>query len=350
MGLFNLIKQNNSLSFENELPNKDLLYISYDKDIPRVNRGISITIRLDSNGNVIIDDETNQLPDPSTIYFHLPIAEEYDVPRLPYWPHYIELTLGQRYNYLKWLRNVEQPIDMGYVFLYYYGLERQLLIGDFEKAFDEIVKLRNTFVNKSFHKYSENALVHSAIMRDKIDYLMDLHQKTEISGYSNAMFLLAFNAGLGLGEEQLILIFHKAFTTSRKTVKENKPLFIECLTKTLNRRYGKPSFTIKDFDISKAKTITEARFANYSFPKDIQYVEITDFYQCKLLMQDLQSLFDETYTLYKSKKAELKSDKKPEEIELARKKKNENRYKKLLKEKKLTQEEFEIIMKYNDEH
>lgn len=350
MGLFDLIKRNSSVSFESELPNKELLYISYNKDIPQVNRGISVTIRLDSNGNVIIDDKTHQVPDPSTIYIHLPISEEQNVPGLPYWPHYIELTPGQRYNYLKWLRNVEQQMDMGYVFLYYYGLERQLLIGDFEKAFDEIVKLRNAHINKSFHKYSENALVHAAIIRDKIDYLMELHERTEISGYSNAMFLLAHNAGLDLGEEQLLLIFHKAFTTSRKAVKENKPLFVECLTSTLNRKYGKSSFSIKDFDISKVKTITEARFANYSFPKDIQYIDITDFYQCKPLMQELQSLFNETYALYKSKKAELKSDKTPEELELARKKRNENRYKKLLKEKKITQEEFEILMKYNSEN
>lgn len=350
MGLFDIIKRNSSVSFETELPNKDLLYISYDKEIPRVNRGIRITIRLDSNGNVFMDDKAEQVPDPSTIYIHLPISDENEVPGLPYWPHYIELTSGQRYNYLQWLRNVEQPIDMGYVFLYYYGLERQLLIGDFDKAFDEIVKLRNAHNNKSFHKYSENALVHAAIMRDKIDALIELHERTEISGYSNAMFLLAFNAGLDLGEEQLILIFHKAFTISRKPVKENKSLFTECLSSTLNRRYGKPSFTIKDYDISKTKTVTEARFANYSFPEEIQYVDITDFYQCKPLIQELQSVFDETYTLYKSKKAELKSDKTPEEIELARRKRNENRYKKLLKEKKLTQEEFEILMKYNQEN
>jgi len=350
MGLFNLIKNNNTVSFENEIPNKELLYISYDKDIPSVNRGISVTIRLDYNGNVIIEDKSNQVPDPSTIYIHLPISEDYNVPGLPYWPHYIELTTGQRYNYLNWLRDVEHSIDMGYVFLYYYGLERQLLIGDFDKAFKEIIKLRNVHTNKSFHKYSENALIHSAIIRNKVDYLIDLHEKTEISGYSNAMFLLAYNAELDLGEEQLILIFNKAFTTSRKAVKENKLLFLECLVNILNRRYGKSSFTLKDYDISKVKTVTEARFANYSFPKEIQYVEITDFYQCKQLMQDLHNLFDETYSLYKSKKSELKSNKTSEEIVIARKKRNENRYKKLIKEKKLTQEEFEILIKYNKEN
>ncbi len=347
MGIFDIIRHKGEVYFDKELPNKDLLYISFEKDIPSVYRGVHVIIRLDSNGNVVIDDKSYQVPDPSTIYVHLPISEDYNVPGLPYWPHYIELTPGQRHTYLSWLRNVEQPIDMGYVFLYYYGLERQLLIGDFDKAFDEIIKLRNAHINKSFQKYSENALVHAAIMRGKINSLIDLHERTDISGYSNAMFLLAYNAELDLGEEQLILIFHKAFTKSRIAVKENKALFVECLVHTLNRRFEKPSFAIKDYDISKVKTINEARFANYSFPKDIQFVEITDFYQCKNLMQDSQSLFEETYNLYKTRKSLLKSNKTPEEIEFAVKKKNENRYKKLLKEKQLSQTEFEMLMKFN---
>jgi len=350
MGLFDLIKHNNLASFENELPNKDLLYISYEKNIPCVNRGISVTISLDKNGNLVIDDKSNQIPDPSTIYVYLPISKENNIPELPYWPHYIELTSGQRYNYLCWLRDVEQPIDMGYVFLYYYGLERQLLIGNFEKAFNEIVKLRNAHINKSFQKYSENALVHAAIMRNKIDYLIDLHEKTEVSGYSNAMFLLAYNAGLELGINQLILIFHKAFITSRKAVKENKELFINCLESSLNRKFGKSFFAFKNYDISKVKTVTEARFANYSFPKEIQYVDITDFYQCKQLIQDLESLFEESYSLYKTRKTELKSSKTPEEIEISRRKRNDNRYKKLLKDKLITQEEYEILLNYNNQH
>ncbi len=55
-------------------------------------------------------------------------------------------------------------------------------------------------------------------------------------------------------------------------------------------------------------------------------------------MQDLESLFEESYSLYKSRKTELKSSKTPEEVELSRRKKNDNRYKKLLKDKLITQE------------
>lgn len=345
---FGLIKRTSPVSLERELPNKDLLYISYDRTIPSVNRGFSLTVNIDSNGHVVIDNHERQIPDPSTIYVHLPISEDYTVNQLPYWPHYIELTPGQRYGYLCWLRNVELPTDMGYVFLYYYGLERHLLIGGFDRAFDEIIKLRNVHKNKSFQKYSENALIHAAIMRDRIDRLMDLHEKTEVSGHSNAMFLLAYNAGLDLGVEQLLLIFYKAFTTSRKPTKEDKAIFIECLSYILMQKHGKPSFPIKDYDISKTRVAREPRFANYSFPKEIQYVEITDFYQCKSMMQDLQSLFNDTYSLYKSKKALLKSSKTPEEIAIALLKKNESRYKKLLKEKLITNHEYDILMQQNN--
>jgi len=348
MGLFDLIKSNAKASFEKELPNRDLLYISYDKEIPSVNRGLIITIGIDSNGKVVIDDKTKQLPDPSTIYVNLPISEDYNVAKLPYWPHYIELTSGQRYKYLCWLRNVAEPTDMGFVFLYYYGLERQLLVGNFDKAFDEIIKLRNSHENRSFQKYSENALVHSAIMRNRMDRLTDLHEKTEISGYSNAMFLLAYNSGLKLGIDQLLLIFYKAFTTSRKPIKEHKVLFVECMTEILNKRFDITSFDIKDYDISKVKTIVENRFANYSFPEEIQRTEIIDFYQCKPLMEDLKGIFDETYDLFKLKNKMNRSNKTPEEIQAAIFRKNENRYKKLLKEKKINQSEFELLMKYND--
>jgi len=350
MGLFDLIKKNSSVSYEHALPNKDLLYISYDRNIPSVLRGVHFAISLDSNGNIKIDDNINQIPDPSTIYFHLPILEEINVAPLPYWPHYIEITPGQRFIYLNWLRNVEQPIDPGYVFLYYYGLERQLLTGNFDKAFDEIIKLRNAHNNKSFQNYSENALVHAAIICGRTEKLINLHEKTVTSGYTNAMFLLAYNAGFGLGIEQLILIFHKAFITSRNAVKENKPLFIECLTEELTKRFGIASFPIKDYDISKVKTVTETRFANYSFPPEIQHVEITDFYQCKMLIEDLKLLFDDSYRLYKAKKSLTKIDKTPEEIEAAIQKKHENRYKKLLKEKMITQMEYDILIKFNNEN
>jgi hypothetical protein len=49
---------------------------------------------------------------------------------LGYYPHYAGITRRQRANYVQWLSHGRcQPLsDIGYAFLYFYGLERRLLI------------------------------------------------------------------------------------------------------------------------------------------------------------------------------------------------------------------------------
>lgn len=333
--------------FDKELPNKDLLYISYTEDIPELHRNAYFEVSFNDNGEIVMTDKSKSIPDPSTIYIYLPIMEEQDVPSLPYWPHYIEMTPGQRFRYLTWLRDVEQPIDMGYVFIYYYGLERHLLTDDFDRAFDEIIKLRNVHKNKSFLTYSENALIHGAILRNRIDRLMDLHERTEITGYSNALFLIAYNENIDLGGPQLSLIFHKSFPLSRKDMATDRELFNECIRNALLALYEKESINIGKYNINKVKTKTETRFANYSFSPELQTVEITDFYQCKELMADLESIFRTAHEYFKQEMKVRKSNKSPEETYADQLKRNENRYKKLLKEKKITDVEYKILSDYN---
>jgi len=286
-----------------EFENKDLLFISYEKTIPSTFRGIVFSLRIDENGHIKIDDTTNQIPDPSTIYTYLPIAEKYPVIPLPYFPHYIDILPEQRFAYLNWLRNIDSPIDTGYVFLYYYGLERHLLTGNFEKAFNQIIRLRNIHKNKSFQNYSEAALIHSCIMKNRLDMLIDLHTKTEISGFSNAQFLLAYNLKMNLSTQNLLQVFNRAFTLSRNALKKNYKLLEYCTEETLSNQYGRGGFPITEYNISKTKTKREIRFANYSFPDEIQFVEITDFYQCKPLMNDIEAIFKVSYEKFKKQTA-----------------------------------------------
>jgi len=291
------------LSVINGIEYRELLFISYDKKVPPINRSAVFSINLDTAGHVYSEISERQIPDPSTIYVYLPITDEHEVQPLPYWPHYIELNSGQRYIYLNWLRNIDNQIDIGYVFLYYYGLERHLLVGDFDKAFSQIIRLRNVHKNKSFQKYSENALIHSCVMRNRVDKLFDLHEKTEISGFSNTQFLLAYNLKMDLLPNNLIDIFYKAFILSRKAIKENRQLLDECIKEVMIHKYGKESFSIKEYSINSTVIITETRFANYSFPVEIQKVDITDFYQCVELMTDLELIFKLSYKKYKEQKA-----------------------------------------------
>lgn len=318
--------------FIHEIENKDLLFISYDKEIPEINRFATFNINIDENGQLKYEKVEKQIPDPSTIYIYLPISNKYEAAPSPYYPHYIELNPEQRYKYLCWLRNVDEPTDMGYVFLYYYGLERHLLVGNFDKAFDQIIRLRNAHKNRSFQTYSENALINSAILRNKVDKLIGLDELTEITGFSNTQLLLAYKFKLSLSADNLISIFYKIYPKCRKAVKEDKRLFIECIEDVLDGDL----FNIHKYNIDRVKTRTETRFGNYSFPKDIQTVQVPDFYTCPPFLKDIDVFFNSSYELLKEVRKEQRKNTKAsstkEDVQRAKESKNKERYSKLLKQ------------------
>lgn len=333
-----------------EIENKDLLWISYDRNVPQNIKGFSLTFSVDHLGRIKFNTVKTEKPDPSTIWVYLPIKAGY-AEKLPYWPHYIDLSPQQRYAYLSWLRNVDEPTDMGNVFLYYYGLERHLLLGDIDKAVTQIIRLRNTHKNKSFFNYSENSIIHACIMRDRLDLLLTLHEKTEVSGFKNIQFLLAYNLGFDLSPENVIWIFYKLYPKSRKAILGDREKIEQFTSDALLNIFGAPTFPIKQVvNIEKIKTTTEVRFCNYSFPDDIRNVEITDFYSSKELLSLIDRVFCLAYDSYKKDAAYLRklnsSPLSEEELLERQRKRDLNRYKRLLQDKKITQEEFEVLNKY----
>lgn len=72
-------------------------------------------------------------PEAALIDPSLPVRnsdDDYTVRRLGYWPSYSEATREARASYLNWLSNgrSDPSADIGYVFLYFYGLERRALV------------------------------------------------------------------------------------------------------------------------------------------------------------------------------------------------------------------------------
>lgn len=67
--------------------------------------------------------------DPSVIDPSLKIGSHHSDEPLGYWPSYKAATPGQRARYLAWLAGPRESIDeIGYVFLYFYGMERYVLL------------------------------------------------------------------------------------------------------------------------------------------------------------------------------------------------------------------------------
>lgn len=94
----------------------------------------------------------SQIVEPAAIDVSLPIARQGYAPtsrELPYWPKYSALTPAQRRNYLEWLAGGRHapPAELGYTFLFIYGLERRALEEhtDQKVVFDEVMRLREMY-------------------------------------------------------------------------------------------------------------------------------------------------------------------------------------------------------------
>jgi tellurite resistance protein len=104
--------------------------------------------------------------EPAAIDVALPVAPLAYQPQgreLGYWPRYDQLTPGQRRIFLDWVgsgRTVPPP-ELGYTFLFIYGLERRALIEQTDRrlVFDEVFRLRYMYgdhhsVSRSFDSYT----------------------------------------------------------------------------------------------------------------------------------------------------------------------------------------------------
>jgi hypothetical protein len=106
---------------------------------------------------------------------------------LSYWPSYRTLTPECRHDYLEWLASGKQAPDqdIGYVFLYFYGLERRLLIDtptpeEVRTLVAEVERLRLIYAgNHSFNGYSRRlleavAFLQNAALASHAEFLPDL--------------------------------------------------------------------------------------------------------------------------------------------------------------------------------
>jgi hypothetical protein len=96
----------------------------------------------------------------------LPVGSAGTAGPLGYWPSYQGASPDCRKRYLDWLASGKQStdIDIGYVFLYFYGLERRLLLdtpppAEIQALVQELERLRSLYhSNRSFDRYSQNLI------------------------------------------------------------------------------------------------------------------------------------------------------------------------------------------------
>jgi tellurite resistance protein len=117
--------------------------------------------------------------EPSLVDGQLPVqASQVDMAEklTSYWPSYSTISPAARRGYLQWLCSgrCAYPVDIGYVFIFFYGLERRAVVdsitdevarSELPAIAEEVKRLRTLYGdNTSFHGYVSNLLSHMQTM------------------------------------------------------------------------------------------------------------------------------------------------------------------------------------------
>jgi hypothetical protein len=254
---------------------KELLF--YTNEIPNKSNHSGLnTVELSfGSGTANIKYNDHVRFDPSRIYFKLPIMIPKDiiaVNKLPYMPSYVGMSPEQRYVYLTWLQDIANDIDVGYMFLFYYGLEWRLLIGPFEKAFDMIVRLRKNTKNGSFLAYSGNSLFYTSVISGRKEYFEKLHFLFDDEVWYDKQIMLKFFEKEPVFPNELSKIL-KGLNVNKRYLDEK--VYIELMGKLISEKYGHSYLLPQEsIDEDKVKEEDTPIFANFSMPDNIRITKV----------------------------------------------------------------------------
>ncbi len=188
-----------------------------------------------------IEDNETLYDEPSLIWTQLPVApNNSELPKQPYYyPRYDGLSPEMRFQYLNWLRDVSQPTWLSYVFLYLYGLNRHLILGDYEAAVEEVKLLLK---HHDIGAYAYNDLALASVIRGK--NILDKTPEIEEHLFDPA-WLRAYHK-MSLTPTVVLKYASRAGFTNTRYIKQQPDLFNKKLQQAiddLEKKIGGPFFS-----------------------------------------------------------------------------------------------------------
>lgn len=333
MGILNKLfskkenKQSNSLTvshrsiqsnFNALMVHTDLQNLLWIADGPQKNYIPKDTNRIFEYEGIRITFSSFSSQEPSLMSVKLPIQETVNpqnIDRPPYYPTYASLTDEQRGVYWKLLSDpYSGQLNIGYVFILYYGLERHLLEGDYEQAFRVILKLRDVYDNASFQSYSACALILTCLTRQRADLALEFYNSIDKSyelNFSDNLYLLCkIGLKLPLTASDIIRMAKTFEFTNQNYIKKYPDLFLKNINETMQS-----SLKAEELDISKYVTATEWKklrkqaipvFANMSIREQtIDIPFISENFKLKKVVYDL---LEQTHEKVKADLAKMRKD------------------------------------------
>ncbi len=255
-------------------------------------------------GGSTVTFQSTMMQEPSAIDMDLLIHDRLvNCPPLDYYPSYQALTPEQRTVYLNWLTDITAPIDIGYVFIFYYGLERHLFFGKREAALATILTLREFHTNSSFLAYSGNALMLYALLNDRPDIAQRIESK------QRSVDLQLFSAALlrhSLTAAEITSAHRKFSFENNRYIKGHPELFRSTLEELLTSQYGSNVLPITLEDFQEAKATFTLALANYSLLPEQRFLALPDISSSSKIHSMVHVLLTETHEAVKSKLKEAR--------------------------------------------
>jgi len=237
--------------------------------------------------------------EPSLINIDLPIKRPKDplfVGSLSYFPSFASISPEQRWCYLTWLTNTDVVVDIGYVFLYYYGLERHLFVGNVDQAFNEILKLRRRHQNNSFEMYSLNALMGAILFHKRVDLyetFLNTEGQNQEWNYSDIHLYIKHLFATPLHPRTIIGLSSHVDFTNKRYVKAHPELFERFLAETLKEKYDVPALPLEKYDHHECPSTKVNIVANTSL--EPRYISIPQIIKHKKLCKDAFDMLQQTH-------------------------------------------------------
>ncbi len=285
---------------------REILFIS-DAAPNDINLGFAINISVDLESGRIDSDEV--LPDdPSTIYINLPLSEsDIDPEKPPYWPAYAKLSPEQRWKYITWLSDITKAIDPGYVFVFYYGLERQLLLGAFEKAFEIVIKLREYHENNSFQAYSLAGLLYSCVLRNQPTFMNKLKGQLTSLKWGNEELLVKYWLNENISAEEFSRLSMGFKDLNMRYLKNENELYTKAVREVFIEKFGENSLPLNEIvNYKSVKRKKSMAYANFSFPENVRFIDTPMLFEDKALKKTVSDIHNASHEMVKNELKDLR--------------------------------------------
>jgi hypothetical protein len=282
-------------------PTRSLLWVT-DEDTSKIEHAGSITLSISvSDKGVHLNEKQNGFyAEPSLIWTKLPIKTNNElIQEAMYWPSYSAFSPEARYQYLRWLGDITQPTNLSYVFLYFYGLERHLLVGEYDAAVDEIARLLKAHPEKSFVQYASQSLIIASLGKDRLDVIDRIPSLLE-EEIDEALALRVVK-GTSMTPDDVISIASKVGFNNKRYIKLYPELFKEELQKnidTFEKQFGNLLSTFKLEDFRREDTTV---FANLSIPEHVRHIKVPIILEDKKFSQGMNNLLQAAHEGVKSR-------------------------------------------------